>query len=306
MRSKVKRPCAPSTFASNHAVTRGTSTPFGHLVITQSSPGPVAQVGEGTAAGTLPPMSIDVTDATFPTEVVERSKQVPVVVDLWAEWCGPCKTLGPILEKVIDETGGKVVLAKVDVDANPQTAAAFQVQGIPGRVRAEGRQGRRRLHRRPARGERAEFVAGLLPTEEEDALAALLAAGDEASLRQALELEPGHEGAIVALAELLVAEGRGGQGRGARAARADPRVGRDPPGRGAGAHRRRHPTTTSPTSSTAAARVKDDDDARQRVRRPARADGPDDPAHRRLPQARSPPSSSERPCGSSGATVRCS
>ena len=63
-------------------------------------------------------MSIDVTDATFPTEVVERSKQVPVVVDLWAEWCGPCKTLGPILEKVIDETGGKVVLAKVDVDAN--------------------------------------------------------------------------------------------------------------------------------------------------------------------------------------------
>ena len=76
-------------------------------------------------------MSIDVTDATFPTEVVERSKQVPVVVDLWAEWCGPCKTLGPILEKVIDETGGKVVLAKVDVDANPQIAAAFQVQGIP-------------------------------------------------------------------------------------------------------------------------------------------------------------------------------
>ena len=76
-------------------------------------------------------MSIDVTDATFPAEVVERSKQVPVVVDLWAEWCGPCKTLGPILEKVIDETDGKVVLAKVDVDANRQTADAFQVQGIP-------------------------------------------------------------------------------------------------------------------------------------------------------------------------------
>ncbi|MGH9276464.1 MAG: thioredoxin family protein, partial [Acidimicrobiales bacterium] len=76
-------------------------------------------------------MSIDVTDATFPTEVVERSKQVPVVVDLWAEWCGPCKTLGPILEQVIDETGGKVVLAKVDVDTNQQVAAAFQVQGIP-------------------------------------------------------------------------------------------------------------------------------------------------------------------------------
>ena len=76
-------------------------------------------------------MSIDVTDATFPVDVVERSKQVPVVVDLWAEWCGPCRTLGPILEKVIDETEGRVVLAKVDVDSNPQASQAFQVQGIP-------------------------------------------------------------------------------------------------------------------------------------------------------------------------------
>ena len=100
-------------------------------------------------------MSIDVTDATFPTEVVERSKQVPVVVDLWAEWCGPCKTLGPILEKVIDETQGKVVLAKVDVDSNQQTAAAFQVQGHPGRVRAQGRQGGRRVRGRAAGGERS-------------------------------------------------------------------------------------------------------------------------------------------------------
>ena len=73
----------------------------------------------------------DVTDATFATAVVERSNTVPVVVDLWAEWCGPCKTLGPILETVIAETGGKVELAKVDVDSNPQTAQAFQVQGIP-------------------------------------------------------------------------------------------------------------------------------------------------------------------------------
>ena len=76
-------------------------------------------------------MSIDVTDATFPTDVVERSKQVPVVVDLWAEWCGPCKTLGPILEKVIDETAGKVVLAKVDVDSNQRTAMRFNVRSIP-------------------------------------------------------------------------------------------------------------------------------------------------------------------------------
>ena len=73
----------------------------------------------------------DVTDATFGTAVMERSMTVPVVVDLWAEWCGPCKTLGPIIEKVIDETGGAVELAKVDVDTNPQIAQAFNVQSIP-------------------------------------------------------------------------------------------------------------------------------------------------------------------------------
>ena len=73
----------------------------------------------------------DVTDATFATDVIERSKTVPVVVDLWAEWCGPCKSLGPVLEKVIGETQGLVELAKVDVDANPEVSAAFQVQSIP-------------------------------------------------------------------------------------------------------------------------------------------------------------------------------
>ena len=152
-------------------------------------------------------MSIDVTDATFPTEVVERSKQVPVVVDLWAEWCGPCKTLGPILEKVIDETGGKVVLAKVDVDTNQQTAAAFQVQGIPAvYALRDGKVVDGFVGAQPEPNVR-EFVAGLLPTEEEDAVAALLAAGDEASLRQVLALEPGHEQAVVALAELLVKRG---------------------------------------------------------------------------------------------------
>src|SRR5580658_2488061 len=73
----------------------------------------------------------DVTDATFGTAVMERSTQVPVVVDLWAEWCGPCKTLGPILEKVIAETGGEVELTKVDIDANPRVAQIFDVRSIP-------------------------------------------------------------------------------------------------------------------------------------------------------------------------------
>ncbi len=73
----------------------------------------------------------DVTDQTFATDVLERSKTVPVVVDLWAEWCGPCKTLTPILEKVIGETEGLVELAKVNVDQNPAVSQAFQVQSIP-------------------------------------------------------------------------------------------------------------------------------------------------------------------------------
>jgi putative thioredoxin len=149
-------------------------------------------------------MPIDVTDATFESDVLNRSDQVPVVVDLWAEWCGPCKTLGPILEKVVDETDGKVVLAKIDVDENPQAAAAFRVQSIPAVYAVRDHQivdgfiG--------AQGEAAvrQFVQGLLPTETETKIADLVAAGDETSLREALEIDPGHEKAVVALAELLV------------------------------------------------------------------------------------------------------
>ncbi len=150
----------------------------------------------------------DVSDATFATEVVERSHTVPVVVDLWAPWCGPCKTLGPILDQVVAATNGAVELAKVNVDDSPQTAQAFQVQSIPavyamrdGKV-VDGFIG--------AQGEAtvAEFVQRLLPTETETELEALVAAGDEDSLRAALELDADHEGAVVGLADLLVADGR--------------------------------------------------------------------------------------------------
>ena len=81
--------------------------------------------------GSVTDMAIDVTDATFQAEVIHKSAEVPVVIDLWAPWCGPCTTLGPILEKVIDATGGQVVLAKVNIDENPGISKAFQVQSIP-------------------------------------------------------------------------------------------------------------------------------------------------------------------------------
>ncbi len=90
------------------------------------SPPPAGQ----DAPGAAPHPVLDVTDATFPA-VVELSQRVPVVVDLWAEWCGPCRQLSPILERLAEEYGGRFLLAKVDVDANPQISAAFQVQSIP-------------------------------------------------------------------------------------------------------------------------------------------------------------------------------
>ncbi|WP_295783446.1 tetratricopeptide repeat protein [uncultured Microbacterium sp.] len=84
---------------------------------------------DGAPTGALP-LVFDVTDATF-GEVLELSRTVPVVIDLWAEWCGPCKQLSPVLEKVVTELGGRLVLAKVDVDANPQLAQGFRAQSIP-------------------------------------------------------------------------------------------------------------------------------------------------------------------------------
>jgi putative thioredoxin len=149
-------------------------------------------------------MAIDVTDATFQTEVIHRSAEVPVVIDLWATWCGPCRTLSPIIEKVVDATDGKVVLVKVDVDQNPGVSRAFQVQSIPavyamkdGQI-VDGFLGAQPEHTVE------EFVQRLLPSEQDSLVSTLIAAGDEASLRRAVELEPGNEDAVVALAKVLV------------------------------------------------------------------------------------------------------
>jgi len=157
-------------------------------------------MGTGVDTGTM-----DVTDATFEQQVLDRSVEVPVVVDLWAEWCGPCRTLGPILERVIEATNGKVELVKVNVDENPQISAMFQVQSIPAVYALKDRKVVDGFIGALPEQQVAAFVERLAPAETEaDRLAAK---GDEASLRAALDLERDHPAAVLALAELLANRG---------------------------------------------------------------------------------------------------
>lgn len=155
-------------------------------------------------------MMVDVTDATFQHEILERSLTTPVVVDLWAPWCGPCKTLGPMIEKVVDETAGQVVLAKINVDENPQASAAFRVQSIPAvYALRDGQVVDGFIGAQPESVIR-EFVGRLAPaTAPPSEVDQLVARGDEASLRAALELEADHEGAVTGLAALLIDAGEG-------------------------------------------------------------------------------------------------
>jgi putative thioredoxin len=148
-------------------------------------------------------MQMDVTEQNFQTAVIDRSREVPVVVDFWAEWCGPCRQLTPVLERGIDARAGKVELAKLDVDSNQGLARTYGIQGIPavkafrdGEVVSEfvGAQP-------PPVVER--FLDSLVPTEAD----ALVEHGDETSLRRAVELEPTREDAVVPLARIL--HGRG-------------------------------------------------------------------------------------------------
>jgi putative thioredoxin len=148
-------------------------------------------------------MATDVTEADFQRAVIDRSRDVPVVVDFWAEWCGPCRALTPALERAAEARDGKVELVKVDVDGNPGLARSYGVQGIPA-VKAfrDGQVVDEFVGALPA-AQVERFMDGLVPSEAD----ALAAAGDEQSLRRALELEPGRADAATALARMLIERG---------------------------------------------------------------------------------------------------
>jgi putative thioredoxin len=156
----------------------------------------------------------DVTDDEFEKEVVERSHEVPVLVDFWAAWCGPCRVLGPTLERLANEAQGKFVLAKIDVDRSPRHAQAFGVRGIPTVIAfRDGKLVAEFSGSLPEESVR-EFLRKVMPSPADGifARAEKLRGEDlekaEALYREALSSEPEHPGAAVGLAEILVARGQ--------------------------------------------------------------------------------------------------
>jgi putative thioredoxin len=148
-------------------------------------------------------VAVDVSTSDFEQAVIDRSRDLPVVVDFWATWCGPCRALSPALERAADARKGKVELVKVDVDSNQELAQRYGVQGIPA-VKAfrDGEVVDEFVGALPA-AQVERFFDTVVPSEAD----ALAAEGDEQSLRRALELEPGHADAAAALGRILIDRG---------------------------------------------------------------------------------------------------
>lgn len=222
-------------------------------------------------------MIIDVTDETFETEVLDRSRTTPVVVDVWAPWCGPCRTLGPMLEAAVAATEGRVVLAKVNSDENPAVSQAFRIQSIPAVFAiAEGQVVDQFLGALP-QAQIDEFVQRLDVGGEPSEIDLLREAGDEPSLRRALELAPDDPDVIVDLAELLA-----GDERGEEALELLARIPENADTRRIAAFVRSGGAFTSPDAiedrlAALLATVKDDDGARQEFVDLLELLGPDDP-----------------------------
>lgn len=152
---------------------------------------------------------MDTSEAEFDHDVIERSYEAPVVVDFWAEWCGPCRQLAPLIESAVSAREGEVELVKVDIDANPGLSKRFSISSIPA-VKA--------FHQ----GEVVDEFVGLLPADQIDAFLnrlvpsaadRLVEVGDEDSLREALVRDAGHIGARRALGALLIDSGRSDEAR---------------------------------------------------------------------------------------------
>src|SRR4029079_8941430 len=171
----------------------------------------------------------DVNESAFEAEVIARAREIPVVVDFWAAWCGPCRVLGPILEREVAALGGRVELVKVDTDANPKLAARYDIRGIPAVKAFVGGEMTREFVGVQSADFLRRWLADLAPSPSKQALAAATAlaakndrAGAEAALRALLDDPEGRDAAAVVLAAVLLDGGRADDAEAALAA-VDPR-----------------------------------------------------------------------------------